>query len=81
MPCAGVEIREVQGSLSHGARHWNVQGAFSLRGPAEVEGKSIPLIDDVYITGATLEACTHALKKGGATRVCVLTLACVIRPQ
>ena len=29
-----------QGSLSRGARHRNVQGAFSLRGPAEVEGKS-----------------------------------------
>ena len=70
-----------QGSLSRGARHRNVQGAFSLRGRAEVVGKSILLIDDVYTTGATVEACTHALKKGGAARVYVLTLARVIRPQ
>ncbi|MEE3092837.1 MAG: double zinc ribbon domain-containing protein, partial [Pseudomonadota bacterium] len=57
-----------QGNLSRGARYWNVQGAFSLRGPAETGGKSILLIDYVYITGASVEACTHFLKKGCATR-------------
>ena len=64
-----------QGNLSRGARYWNVQGAFSLRGPAETGGKSILLIDYVYITGASVEACTHFLKKGCATRDYVLTLA------
>ncbi len=70
-----------QGSLSRGARHRNVQGAFSLRGLAETGGKSVLLIEDVYITGASVDACTRFLKKGCATRDYVLTLACVIRPE
>jgi len=70
-----------QGGLSRGARHRNVRGAFSLRRGAAIEGKSILLIDDVYTTGATVEACARALKKGGAAQVYVLTLARVIRPQ
>ncbi|MBT3628092.1 MAG: ComF family protein, partial [Rhodospirillaceae bacterium] len=37
--------------------------------------KSVLLIDDVITTGATVEACVRALKRGGARSVDVLTLA------
>jgi predicted amidophosphoribosyltransferase len=37
------------------------------------------LIDDVLTTGATLGACTRALKKAGARHVDVLVLARVVR--
>ncbi|WP_366063499.1 hypothetical protein [Hyphomonas sp.] len=36
-------------------------------------------MDDVLTTGATLSACTHALKHGGARQVDVLVRARVVR--
>jgi predicted amidophosphoribosyltransferase len=44
-----------------------------------VRGKTVLLVDDVLTTGATVEACTRALQRGGARHVDVLTLARVVR--
>jgi ComF family protein len=73
-----------QGEMpSAAARRRNVQGAFRVeRIRAEcVKGKIVLLIDDVFTTGATIEACARALKRAGASRVLVLTLARVVRPH
>ena len=66
-----------QARLSASERRKNVQGAFRLRQRHAdmVTGKSVLLIDDVITTGATVEACVRALKRGGARSVDVLTLA------
>jgi ComF family protein len=56
----------------------NVKGAFSLKDPKTIEGKSLLLIDDVYTTGATVRECSKVLKKAGAEKVYVFTLARVI---
>ena len=52
----------------------NVRDAFSCRTTA-VEKKSILLVDDVYTSGSTVNECAKVLKRSGARRVDVLTLA------
>lgn len=72
-----------QGGLSARERFRNVRNAFEVRASrAElVEDRRILLVDDVYTTGATLKACTRALKKSKAARIDVLVLARVVRPS
>jgi ComF family protein len=71
-----------QGGLSARARRLNVRGAFALqpRHQDRLQGAAVLLIDDVMTTGATLEACSKTLLRGGAQSVRVLTLARVVRP-
>jgi ComF family protein len=72
-----------QAGLSNTARRQNVTGAFrcrrATRGAGLVAGKRILLIDDVMTTGSTGTACALALKRAGAQRVALLTIARVDR--
>jgi ComF family protein len=52
----------------------NVRGAFAYQGQG-VTRKTVLLIDDVYTSGSTVNECAKVLKKQGAGRVDVLTLA------
>lgn len=74
---------KTQGHLSANERAANVKNAFVLnpKRANQITGKSVVLIDDVYTTGATVKECTKALLKAGASRVFVLTLAKVVRPE
>lgn len=54
-------------------RKRNVRGAFTAAGMAR--GRTIGLIDDVFTTGSTLRECSRVLKRAGAQRVLVVTVA------
>lgn len=56
-------------------RSKNVKDAFWVTDRKTFKDKVILLIDDVMTTGATCDECAKALKKGGAKKIIVLTLA------
>lgn len=64
-----------QVELDGQARQENVKGAFALKDPDRVSGKSILLVDDVITTGATCRECARVLKRAGAERVLVRSIA------
>jgi ComF family protein len=71
-----VRVHETrsQVNLNFQERQENVQGAFSAD-PAIVKEKTIILVDDVFTTGATLNAAATALKEAGCSGVYALTAA------
>jgi competence protein ComFC len=81
-PClralAKIAPRPPQAGLSAAARLENAAGVYRARLPARLMGKRLLLVDDVFTTGATVEACTRALLRAGARSVDVLTLARVL---
>lgn len=64
-----------QAGLSNARRRTNVAGAFAVKQRAQLTGRRVLLVDDVFTTGSTASACAAALKRGGAAHVTVLTLA------
>lgn len=57
-------------------RRRNVAGAFA---PARGSPSRVCLVDDIYTSGATAAAAASALRRGGARRVEVVTLARAVR--
>ncbi len=78
-----IRATKVQGFMKAADRHKNVKKAFVVnpKRAAQIDGKSIVLIDDVYTTGATVKECAKTLINAGAARVDVLTLARVVRDE
>lgn len=62
------------GLTSHQRRE-NMRGAFAVPSAAEVTGREIVLVDDVYTTGTTATECARVLRKAGAAKVWVATVA------
>jgi ComF family protein len=62
------------GLTSHQRRE-NLRGAFAVAEPEVVKDRDVLVVDDVYTTGATVSECARVLRRAGATRVWVATVA------
>lgn len=74
-PRAVQRTRETrrQASLDRGERLANVRDGFVCE--ADLRGARVLLVDDVRTTGATLSACTKALRRAGVAQIFELALA------
>ncbi len=73
-----VKATRSQVGLSREQRARNVQGAFRVAPGAPIKGRRIVLVDDVLTSGATANAASRALLRGGASDVDLLVFARVV---
>ena len=72
-----LRVRETHsqiGLTSHQRRE-NLRGAFGVKRVEQVTGREVVLVDDVYTTGTTASECAGVLRRAGASRVWVATVA------
>lgn len=56
-------------------RRKNIKDAYIIRSDAEINGKTVLLVDDIVTTGSTLSECAGVLIRAGASDVKALTVA------
>lgn len=68
---------EAMSRLGALGRRKNIREVFcvSAAGRDRLAGKTVLLVDDIYTTGSTADACSRALLDAGAGRICVFTFA------
>jgi predicted amidophosphoribosyltransferase len=66
------------GLTSHQRRE-DLRGAFAVARAAEVTGREVLLVDDVYTTGTTVTECARVLRRAGARQVWVTTVARTVK--
>lgn len=68
-----------QTGLTRHQRRENVRGAFVAVDPEKLEGATVLLVDDVMTTGTTVAECAKVLRRAGAEKVFVATVARVLK--
>ena len=56
-------------------RKQNVIGVYDIKNEYKILNKKILLLDDIYTTGSTVNECSRILKKNGAKKVDIITIA------
>ncbi len=69
---------ESQTRKTRAERAENMAGAFVVNNPATMSGKHILIIDDVLTTGATIEACAHALMAIENVKISIATIGIAV---
>jgi len=67
--------------LSRHQRRENIRGAFVVANPVEVNGREVLLVDDVFTTGTTVSECARILRRAGASKVYVATVARTLKTE
>lgn len=70
-----IKNTKEQKTLTKEERVKNLRGAFKVIRVKDIKNKNVILIDDVMTTGATINECKDILKKSGASKITVLTIA------
>ena len=82
---AGVlqRVRETssQTGLTRHQRRENLRGAFVVARPEEAAGRQFLLVDDVFTTGTTVSECARILRRAGASKVFVATVARTLKAE
>jgi ComF family protein len=68
-----------QTGLTRHQRRENVRGAFVASNPESLKGATVLLVDDVFTTGTTVTECAKVLRRAGAEKVFVATVARVLK--
>jgi ComF family protein len=76
-----LRIRDTQSQtgLTRYQRRENVRGAFVAVDPEKLQGATVLLVDDVFTTGTTVSECAKVMKRAGAEKVYVATVARVLK--
>jgi ComF family protein len=67
--------------LSRHQRRENMRGAFVVAKPDEVNEREILVVDDVFTTGTTVSECARVLRRAGASKVYVATVARTLKTE
>lgn len=74
-----VLVREkntaAQSGLSREERKLNLDSVFRVNKCKQIKNRTLLLVDDIFTTGATADACAQALLQAGSKQVLVITLA------
>jgi ComF family protein len=67
--------------LSRHQRRENIRGAFVAAKTPTLDGREILLVDDVFTTGTTVSECARILRRAGASKVFVATVARTLKTE
>lgn len=70
-----IHTAKYRRGMDRKGRAMSVKNAFQVQRPKLIKDQIVLLVDDVFTTGATVSNCAKALKKSGAKKVYVLTVA------